>query len=102
MRGTSHGEDLLLLFKSLVGGKTSPNEKLYPTFVKFLSAFVNFARNGNPNSAKVGVKWDPVSTGKPLWSMNMSEDEWKMQELPQKKKLEAFIRLYRRKNLSKL
>lgn len=94
MNGTAHTDDLPLLFKSWYGDKPAKEETIYSTFVKFLTAFTQFAKTGDPNHEVLGATWEPLTKAKPFWSMNMAVDGWKMQDLPNKERIEAFESLY--------
>lgn len=57
LKGTGHGDDLALIWKSMFSKKPAPGNKIYRTFVRFFGAYSNFIKTGDPNNPTLEVDW---------------------------------------------
>ncbi|XP_063709090.1 esterase B1-like [Culicoides brevitarsis] len=89
--GTAHGEDIPLLYKTKIARRFHSGDDLYLQWQKFLTAFVNFVKIGQPNMEN----WHPITDKTQHFEINISEN-WKMEPLVNLSKLHEWSRLYER------
>lgn len=70
LRGTSHSDDLALIWKSIFSKKPTLGNKSFRVFLKFFGAYSNFIKTGNPNHPSLGVDWKPMNE-----NLNPEEEE---------------------------
>lgn len=49
----------------MLSKKPAPDNKIYPTFVRFFNAYANFIKTGDPNHSNLGATWKTIGNLEP-------------------------------------
>lgn len=96
LNGTTHADDLPLLWKCTYSNRPEPGHKIYSSFVKFMNAYASFIRTGDPNNPTLGVTWRPygVRTSDGLDCVLFTDDGVECVPAPNGRKLLAWESIF--------